>query len=1126
MNSNGDAPPGTVNHEPTPAVASPPRARKTSITLASSPRTAPATNGTRNPPNDDATNESEAETVVLEGASLEQPSPKAPLAIKREYSDEGIEKVPTQSSKPTNAVDSRKNSQTSGVDDKERAENGAKDGVDQGEKSPVPTSLSGELSPRQTKENSPALSPPLSTTRPRSASTNESRKRKHREESISKPVFEPPRQKAKTEGLRESRTLPTSPATPGLGLGRPHKRSQSIQSVVHSIPGRKRRDVTALHIPTERRDWSESSSERSSSPRPHSAVGMRTKRSSHRSIASPARTMAHKKDKFGATRLARESEKGELDRVKEAYDAAPEDLDEPDYAGITPLQKAALQGHDDIVEFLISKGCRTDCKSQDLDTPLIDAVENSHVAVVRLLLHEGHVNPHHKNNKGQRAIDVVDNSQDEAEEIRKLLKEAMNEHMDDPMDEEDSASAPEPLLTRLRNNEYNTETLIERAGDGDKAAVNELISNGVKANIACGVAASRGGHYDILSVLLATGLKADLDPAKHTDTPLVVAIGKGHLNIVKMLLGLEGFNPTRRNREGKTYYQVSEERKGPHWQEEYHILKEAYNQYQKTHYSPKRSRKDGSKANVPKKRKPSRERSASPPYEPKRANLGKTTGSHPPQKSRRLISGKEVAARRNQRRVSSDESSDDESEDDVRPPGKRRAYSDGEEDGRPARKPKLPRSESHHVSKRPHSDDSEQDDHPKRRPKIRTRVEKTHRSRPTHTPDAESDHESRPPSKIKNRVVSGEKMKKRRPSDISTENKPRTAHTKSSPAPPDKAEQLELARERRQEADKWASEAKRKVADEQEAIRRAADEESSRKKAAAEAEAKRAQEAAEASRREEEEAQAKKRAAEEAEELKRQERLSARRERVSKLPRALRRACELGKSRPVHFSGNDVGISGVFLPLCYVAPQDAQPAIEVSIETPHIPSFQAIGILGLPELDLAHLDPPYSDWPRIPMDRSQRELLLQHYDVTLLAHDPEIPMDGMAGFNVLEHLDRIREAERQFLEMDGLYWIPADRLSEAVEKREDLKALLQGVKDEGRWSRVAFVELPGTNSGMATPMELDTQTCFHDSVLERSKSSGNASDGKGKEKEKVKGEEGEGKENAVESHDTKINGNG
>ena len=81
-----------------------------------------------------------------------------------------------------------------------------------------------------------------------------------------------------------------------------------------------------------------------------------------------------KTDRFGATRLARESEKGDLEAVKAAYEEAEGELDQADFAGITPLQKAALNGWAEVVEFLIEKGCRTDCESGDRDTPLIDAV--------------------------------------------------------------------------------------------------------------------------------------------------------------------------------------------------------------------------------------------------------------------------------------------------------------------------------------------------------------------------------------------------------------------------------------------------------------------------------------------------------------------------------------------------------------------------------------------------------------------------------------------------------------------------------------------------------------------------------------------------------------------------------
>jgi hypothetical protein len=128
--------------------------------------------------------------------------------------------------------------------------------------------------------------------------------------------------------------------------------------------------------------------------------------------------------------------------------------------------------------------------------------------------------------------------------------------------------------------DYNMETLIEKAGDGDIAAVGELISSNIKPNIACGVAASRGGHYDVLSILLASGLNADPDPSKHNETPMLVAIGRGFLKIVHLLLEQDNFNPTRRNQEGKTYWEISEERKGPKWQQEWDMLKSAYRYYQ------------------------------------------------------------------------------------------------------------------------------------------------------------------------------------------------------------------------------------------------------------------------------------------------------------------------------------------------------------------------------------------------------------------------------------------------------------------------------------------------------------------------------------------------------------------
>ena len=110
-------------------------------------------------------------------------------------------------------------------------------------------------------------------------------------------------------------------------------------------------------------------------------------------------------------------------------------------------------------------------------------------------------------------------------------------------------------------------------------------------------------------------------------------------------------------------------------------------------------------------------------------------------------------------------------------------------------------------------------------------------------------------------------------------------------------------------------------------------------------------------------------------------------------------------------------------------------------------SFQAVGILGLPELDFAHLEPPFSTWERIPVTRKQRELLLRQYDVALLAQDFRFPMEGSPGFDYVKIQDSIREARRQFLELEGMYWIEDTLLYPEVEKVEPLRPLLQEIRD-------------------------------------------------------------------------------
>jgi ankyrin repeat protein len=1015
---------------------------------------------------DDGPNESEAETVVLGSRNGDSP-PKRLIKTERDAGSHS-------------PLGNGRHRSSPGHDCKT---NGAKHGSDSA-KSPVPTSPSSRTTSRHTKDTSPdsnkspaqPVRSPTQTVRGRSASTADTRKRKSRDDSYPKTI-EPPRQKARTDGLRDSRQS-NSPATPGFAHSQ-HRRSQSTQSVVTGVAARKRREVTSLALSAER--WSDDSSEHSSpagrTPNPVQSTHTRLKRGSTRTLTSPARTLPkNKTDKFGATRLARESERGDLDEVKEAYEDAPEELNQADYAGIAPLQKASLNGWANVVEFLISKGCNTDCESENRDTPLIDAVENSHLKVVRLLLNEGHVNPHHSNKKGQRAIDVLDHENDDADEIEKELRAAMRRETNRPKEKQPDRRQAKTAASRLLYNEFNVETLIEKAGDGDILAVGELINSNIKPNITCGVAAARGGHYDILSILLASGLKADPDPSKHPETPMTVAIGRGHLKIIQLLLEQDGFNPTRRNKENKTYYEIAEEKAGPRWEQERDVLKQAYDEHRGTHRSPRRAKKEPpSLSAIRMKRRGSlkRDRSTSPRPDARRAHLTKseTAPSAPPQKSRRLMSGKEMANREGKRRkriVEDDEdSSEEESEEDVRPPIRKikpRSHSEGEEN-KPTKKPLKARSDDNDTVKRKirsHSGESDEDPASKLPTKPRTKVfaERPNSAKPT--PEVDSPDERKPvKNKIKYKMMD-DKPRKRKLSDASIDDRSvkqtPTVSAKSTPAPPERIATPEVERERRQEEQRLEAEARQRAAEavaevearrkaEEGAAREAAELEDARKQADADAEAQRQAEEAEAARRKEEE-EKQRRADEEA----RQEEMRvARQDRISKLPRALRLACELGTNRPLHFTGahlddQRLGISSVYLPIYYATAGDLQDPLALPDKT-YICSLQLVGILGLPELDLAYLSSPYSEWPRIPLSQKQRVDLLRQYDVAMLAQDFKFPTEGHPDFDYAKIHDSIKEVQSQFLALD-LYWVEESLLHAEVEKCEVLQTLLPVIKEQ------------------------------------------------------------------------------
>ncbi|KAJ5364119.1 uncharacterized protein N7496_009832 [Penicillium cataractarum] len=431
-------------------------------------------------------------------------------------------------------------------------------------------------------------------------------------------------------------------------LSRPSASTRSVS------PGRSshQRSSSGSHLPSKKKapaplltgfqrqtseDRQSTSSSASGSPLP--SAHLRKLGSGVGASASPAaKHMGPKKlrDKSGRTPLARACADRKYDQVVLRYGERPEDLNVPDNAGNTPLQVASLNGEEQIVKFLLDAGCEINTKNIDKDTPLIDAVENGNVDVVKLLLDSG-ANPRTVNASGDEPYELVptDLTDDEYDEIRKLLADAKANSRPGRRSEEQQVGPDKPPRSRrasvaspsrspppmasttgrrktgrseaTRNDllwtQPTSENLREFAAKGDEQGVVSILNILQKADNASLIAAAKGGHFDVLSLMYAIG-DADADPnplrgSGHKpgyNTPMLAAIGRGNMDNIQLILGQPGFDPTRRLFEDKTYYELSRSRQGENWEEEYDILKKAYENYsgsgkgRKDLSSPRRAR--------------------------------------------------------------------------------------------------------------------------------------------------------------------------------------------------------------------------------------------------------------------------------------------------------------------------------------------------------------------------------------------------------------------------------------------------------------------------------------------------------------------------------------------------------
>ena len=416
-------------------------------------------------------------------------------------------------------------------------------------------------------------------------------------------------------------------------------RVRSTQSNGSAHSASKRRKPAPLNVDRRRRTPEDANFDSDDSISIHDHTTQRFP-SGEAHAMSPAK-VSHKKniDRSGRTLLARACAIG-YDETLRWIRERPQDINQPDYAGNTPLQIASLHGKDEVVELLLKERCDITCKNADGDTPLIDAVENSCLGVVKLLLQAG-VDPRQRNAKGQQPIELVDSDEDESHAIRQALIEARNKsdatrrqsedqrhHMrdtDTPSAQASAASpseetrSPPPMLEatgrkRTARSQQSDDALLwinptpqrlrEEAGKGNLKFVGHILGMRPEAHTDAVIAAVKGGHHEVLGHMIALAApEPNPSPLQTTDqqpgqnTPMLAAIGRGNLDVIKLLLDQIGFDPTRRVYKGLTYSELAAERKGDNWEEERDMLQAAFDDYQRSggrksnSSSPKKLRK-------------------------------------------------------------------------------------------------------------------------------------------------------------------------------------------------------------------------------------------------------------------------------------------------------------------------------------------------------------------------------------------------------------------------------------------------------------------------------------------------------------------------------------------------------
>ena len=237
-------------------------------------------------------------------------------------------------------------------------------------------------------------------------------------------------------------------------------------------------------------------------------------------------------DNKGRTLLSCEAGEGHARVVSLLLDTNKVDINLKDTNGLTPLARAAENGHEIVVGLLLQEGAEKGTRDCDGRTPLSRAAENGHEAVVQLLLSKSTKNETKDKNSQMRL----------SRAIRYMNMLRFDKQIGKDTKDQDSQT---PLLNAAKEIEWkdrlNRTPLSWAATGGHEAVVKLLLNQGaeVESKDKDGRTplsrAATNGHEAVVKLLLKQGAEVE-SKDRHGERPLSWAAMNGHETVVKLLL--------------------------------------------------------------------------------------------------------------------------------------------------------------------------------------------------------------------------------------------------------------------------------------------------------------------------------------------------------------------------------------------------------------------------------------------------------------------------------------------------------------------------------------------------------------------------------------------------------------